>query len=141
MTKALRWWPGILFGLLYGCLGPTAGEVALPDLNREVEAALAFPAGKALAFAVHADSYDNAGGNYVMLDVTLVRKGQPVARMACAGFELEGGAGCGSGATHLNGDCAIVVPEGGSDAIRITATLADPLNSASFEGLAVYLRD
>lgn len=132
---------GLVATLAWGCLGPTAGSIALPGLDHEVTAPLAFPAGKELSFPVHADGYDYSGGAYVLLDVTLLRGGVEVARMTCPGFELEGGAGCGSGATHLNGDCSLRVPPGGSDSIRVLATLGDQPVSASFEGLEVYVRD
>lgn len=128
-------------GVLLSCLGPTAGQVELPGFDAPVEKALSFPAGKALEFPVHAESYEHSGANNVRIEVTLLRGGAPVDSMACDGFELEGGAGCGSSATHLNGSCAMTVPPGGSDAIRVVARLANRNNSASFEGLSVYIRD
>ena len=127
--------------LVLSCLGPTAGQVDLPGLDTPVEKALSFPAGKKLEFPVHADSYEYSGANYVRVEVTLLRGGAPVGTMACDGFELEGGAGCGSGATHLNGSCEMEVPAGGSDAIRVVASLADKGSSAKLEGLSVYIRD
>lgn len=139
--KGRQWVLGVACGLACGCLGPTVGSVELPGLDREVEAKLPLQAGKVLSFPVHADSYEYSGGNAVVLDVTLLRSGREVARVACAGFSLDGGSGCGSGATELNSDCALRVPEGGSDTIRVVATLADPSNTATFEGLAVYIRD
>jgi len=123
------------------CLGPTAGQVDLPGLDTPIDKSLTFPAGKRLEFAVHADEYDYSGANYVLIEVTLLRAGVPVEKMACQGFELEGGAGCGSSATHANSSCTIRVPAGGSDAIRVIATLADKGNQASFKGLSVYIRD
>ncbi|WP_437956002.1 hypothetical protein WME76_31670 [Sorangium sp. So ce119] len=128
-------------GVLLSCLGPTAGQVDLPGLDVPVEKAISFPAGKELEFPVHADRYEHSGGNHVRIEVTLLRGGAPVGAMACDGFELEGGAGCGSGATHMNSSCSMTVPAGGSDAIRVVARLADRSNSASFEGLSVYIRD
>lgn len=128
-------------GVLLSCLGPTAGQVDLPGLDVPVEKAISFPAGKELEFPVHADRYEHSGWNHVRIEVTLLRGGAPVGAMACDGFELEGDAGCGSSATHLNGSCAMEVPGGGSDAIRVVATLADKGSSAKLEGLSVYIRD
>jgi hypothetical protein len=122
------------------CLNPTVGQVDLPGLDAAFEKKLALPAGKALEFAVHAEEYENSGSNHVVIAVTLLRGGAPVGTMSCKGFELEG-SGCGSGATHLNSDCAMTVPAGGSDAIRVVARLEDPSAHASFKGLAVYIRD
>ncbi|XXX74536.1 hypothetical protein WMF30_43500 [Sorangium sp. So ce134] len=127
--------------VVLSCLGPTAGQVDLPGLDVPVEKALSFPAGKKLEFPVHADRYEYSGVNDVRIEVTLLRGGAPVGSMACDGFELEGSAGFGSSATHLNGSCAITVPAGGSDAIRVVARLANRDNSASFDGLSVYIRD
>jgi hypothetical protein len=126
---------------LASCLEPTAGQVDLPGLDQPVEKKLSFAEGKELSFPVHVDSYDYAGGNYVVIDVTLLRGGAEVGRMSCQGFELEGGAGCGSGATHLNSDCSMKVPAGGADAIRAVAKLQDKSNRADFKGLSVYIRD
>ncbi|WP_438015461.1 hypothetical protein WMF18_31950 [Sorangium sp. So ce315] len=126
---------------LLSCLEPTAGQVDLPGLDVPVEKAIAFPAGKKLEFPVHADRYEHGGGNHVRIEVTLLRGGAPVGVMACNGFELEGGAGCGTSATHLSSACAMTVPAGGSDAIRAVARLANRNNAASFEGLSVYIRD
>jgi hypothetical protein len=122
------------------CLQPTAGEIPLIALDTPAEKPLAFGAGTELDFAVHADEYEYSGMNQVMLDVTLLRAGTPVGTMRCAGFDLEGGSGCGSGATHLNSSCSIKVPAGGSDAVRAVATLRDKRNSAKFKGLSIYLR-
>lgn len=128
-------------GVLLSCLGPTAGQVDLPGFETPVEKALSFPAGKELAFPVHADSYEYGGANNVRIEVTLLRGGAPVGVMACNGFELEGGAGCGSSATHLNSSCAMEVPAGGSDAIRVVARLVNKGSVAKFQGLSVYIRD
>jgi hypothetical protein len=122
------------------CLNPTVGQVDLPRLGAAFEKKLALPAGKALEFAVHAAEYENDGNNHVILDVTLLRRGAAVGHMSCRGFELEG-SGCGSGATHLNSDCAMTVPPGGSDTVKVIARLENPSNGASFKGLAVYIRD
>ncbi|WP_437575131.1 hypothetical protein [Sorangium sp. So ce887] len=75
------------------------------------------------------------------IEVTLLRGGAPVGVMACDGFALEGGAGCGSSATHLNSSCAMAVPAGGSDAIRVVARLVNKGSVARFQGLSVYIRD
>src|SRR5262245_37058473 len=107
------------------CLGPTAGEVALPALDKSVEKPLGFAAGTELEFAVHVDDYEYSGANHILLDVTLLKSGNSVGTMHCAGVEFEGGAGCGSGATHLNSSCSMNVPAGGSDAIRIVASLEE----------------
>jgi hypothetical protein len=124
-----------------GCLGPTAGTVELAGLDKPAEKPLAFPAGKKLEFPVHAESYDYTGKNWVVIDVTLLRAGAKVATMSCKGFELEGDAGSGSSVTNSNSDCTLTVPPGGSDAIRAVATLQDKSGKASFQGLAIYIRD
>lgn len=131
----------LALGLLLSCLGPTAGQVDLPGLDTPVEKKLSFAQGKELEFPVHAESYEYSGANYVVIDVTLLRGGAPVATMACQGFELEGGAGCGSSATHMNSGCSMKVPAGGSDAIRVVARLQNPASTAKFKGLSVYIRD
>jgi len=123
------------------CLGPTAGQVDLPGLDTPVEKPLAFPAGKDLSFAVHTGSYNYSGANNILIDVTLLRGGAPVEKMSCTGFRLEGGAGCGSSATHQNSGCMMKVPAGGSDAIQVVATLSNKSSKASFEDLSVYIRD
>lgn len=130
----------VVVGALASCLEPTAGEIPIPSLDKPAEKPLAFPAGTELSFAVHADEYEYSGYNEVMLDVTLLRGGAPVGSMRCAGFELEGGAGCGSGATHLNSSCSMKVPAGGSEAVRVVASLRDKGNTAKFKGLSLYLR-
>ena len=128
-------------GFLMSCLGPTAGEVPLSGLDAPAEKAISFPEGKELDFAVHTESYDYSGANHVIIEVTLLRGGAPVEKMACKGFELEGGSGCGSSATHMNSSCSLKVPPGGSDAIRVVATLEHKSRKAKFEGLSVYIRD
>ncbi len=130
-----------LLGVLASCLEPTVGRVDLAGLDAPADKKLALPAGKHLSFAVHTDSYDHSGSNYVLVDVTLLRGGKPVGTMSCRGFEFEGGSGCGSSATHANSDCAMTVPAGGSDSIRVVATLEDKRNRASLKGLSVYIRD
>ncbi|WP_437678107.1 hypothetical protein [Sorangium sp. So ce131] len=128
-------------GLLLSCLGPTAGQVDLPGLDTPVEKQLSFPAGKQLEFPVHTERYEYSGVNQVLIEITLLRGGAPVGNITCEGFDLEGSAGCGSSATHLNSGCSMEVPAGGSDAIRAVARLADRSGSAKFEGLSVYIRD
>lgn len=142
-SGAIRRSFAVAFGIVISssCLGPTVGQVDLPALDKAVDKKLVLPAGKQLSFAVHADRYDHSGSNYVVIDVTLLKDGKSVQTMSCRGFELEGGAGCGSGATHAYSDCAMTVPAGGSDAIRVIATLEDKANRASFDGLSVYVRD
>lgn len=137
--EILAWALGI--SAIASCLGPTAGTVSLSGFDKPVEQPLAFAEGKELSFAVHTDEYEYSGRNHILIQVTLLRAGAAVGTMSCAGFEFEGGSGCGSSATHMNSACAIKVPAGGSDAIRMVATLEDPGNKATVKGLSVYIRD
>lgn len=127
--------PFVLIGAVLAC-GETVASIRLPGLGVAGDAPLAAPAGTWLGFAVHLDSYSYSGRNHVLVNAELLRGGAVVGSTQCRGFEFEGGAGSGCGATEHNSACGIAVPEGGIDAIRVTATLEAP-NEVSLEGLEV----
>lgn len=132
---------GLALWALASCLGPTAGTVILPGFDKPVEQPLVMAGGKELGFPVHADEYEYSGRNHILIEVTLLRAGATVGTMSCAGFEFEGGSGCGSSATHYNSGCSMKVPAGGSDTIRVVARVEDPESKVEVKGLQVYIRD
>lgn len=125
-------------GALLAC-GKTVATVKLTQIGASGETKIALPAGAEIGFAVHADKYSYSGENHVMVTAELLRAGAVVGTMTCAGFEFEGGAGAGCGATHQSSDCAMTVPGGGADAVRVSTRLENG-NEASVEGLEVRVK-
>ena len=131
--------------LLLAVGGPTScGElltkVPLAGIGKTNEVAVSLPAGTPLEFPVTAASYSYSGAGYLLIDVELLRDRAVVARMTCRGFEFEGGAGAGCGVTHSNSDCALRVPAGGANGVRVGSRLENEGATATFEGLAVEVR-
>ena len=128
----------LLFGALLAC-GKTVATVRLAGVGATGEARIALAAGADLGFAVHADKYSYSGPNHVMVHAELLRGGSVVQTMTCAGFELEGGAGSGCGATHQSAECSMTVPPGGADTVRVKTSLEND-NELSIEGLEVRIK-
>lgn len=124
--------------VLFGC-GKTVGTLAYERVGTTQEIPLTLREGAHIQFAVYAERYSYSGPNRVMLDGELLRRGAVVAKMSCAGWDNEGGAGGGCKTTHYNSDCTMTVPAGGADAVRVATRLEND-NEASFTGLQVLVK-
>lgn len=127
----------VVFALL-GC-GETVATLSYKSIGTTEEVPLALSAGTEVKLAVRAESHSYSGINYVVLEASLLKSGAVVEKMACRGFEFEGGSGGGCKTTHYNSSCAVTAPPGGSDAIRVTAHLENG-NPVTLEGLQVLVK-
>ncbi len=131
------WVAPLLVVLAFGCT-KTMATIKLPKgVGSTEQIAFNVAPNTSVSFGVHASKYSYSGGNAIMLDGELLKGGAVVARMSCEGFDLEGGAGSGCGATHYNSSCAMKAPASGADTIRIATRMQNPNSSATFEGVEI----
>lgn len=117
----------------------TIATIPIGSIGGSGEVPIAAPPGSELGFAVHAASYSYTGQNHILVKSELLKAGRVVATHECQGFEFEGGAGTGCGATHHSSACSITVPPEGADAVRVSTRL-ERSGDVQVEGLEVRVK-
>jgi hypothetical protein len=126
----------LLVGALLAC-GKTVATIPIPSIGKAEQVALPMAGGSKIGFAVHAGKYTYSGSNGLGVEAELLKGGVVVAKHACIGFDFEGGAGSGCGATHYNSSCTMSVPPGGADTVRVNTHVDG--GSANFTGVEIRI--